>query len=346
MFVLLKNFLLHGNATGRPKKVSSPPATSSASQDNRGAEAAGQDVEKGPEPEVRYAASSSTAAAESDDTTPAKERKTYTPGTFSNAFACLFSLSLLLSFFGQKLSAVRRFRPTPRMISDAIIGLADGMTVPFALTAGLSTLGDTHIVQLGGIAEVVAGMISMGVGGALGAKAEADGYKAKLANTARLVLKSSVEAVAMVHDTLAPYGIELEQRNAIVEQLLKSSDRMVDWLMRFHLQEKQPDPSRPLTCGITIGLGYALGGLIPLIPYFCVKRDEVLLALYASIGVMAVALFVFGYSKTYFLAEQPQDKTQRKMCAGGLWMVFIAGSATAIAVGVVIGINKSIQPTE
>ena len=150
----------------------------------------------------------------------------------------------------------------------------------------------------------------------------------------------------MVHDTLAPYGIELDQRNMIVDQLLKSSDQMVDWLMRFHHQERKPDPSRPMTCGLTIGLGYALGGLIPLIPYFCVKRDEVLLALYISIGVMGVALFVFGYSKIYFLAEQPEDKTQRKMWAGGLWMLAIAGSATAIAVGVVIGINSTIHPTE
>lgn len=88
------------------------------------------------------------------------------------SLASIFSLSLITSFVRQGFFGIKQFRPSPRMVSDAIIGLADGMTVPFALTAGLSTLGNTRLVQLGGIGELVAGMISMGVGGAWGAKAE------------------------------------------------------------------------------------------------------------------------------------------------------------------------------
>ncbi|KAI4102634.1 MAG: hypothetical protein L6R37_004290 [Teloschistes peruensis] len=238
-------------------------------------------------------------------------------------------------------SAVKNFHPTPRMISDAIIGLADGMTVPFALTAGLSTLGSTHIVVLGGVAELVAGMISMGVGGALGAKAESDGFQAKLADTTKLVLNHPAEAIALVHDVLRPFGFDPQQRNIVVEQLSRSSERMVDWLMRFHYQEKQPDPSRPLTCGITIGLGYAIGGLIPLIPYFCVRNDQILLALYISIGVMLVTLFLFGFFKTVLLAEKEQDKSTWNACVGGFWMLIVGGAAAAVAVGVVHGINTA-----
>ncbi|KAL8732756.1 MAG: hypothetical protein Q9166_002537 [cf. Caloplaca sp. 2 TL-2023] len=241
-------------------------------------------------------------------------------------------------------TALTGFRPTPRMISDAIIGLADGMTVPFALTAGLSSLGSTRIVQLGGVAELVAGMISMGVGGALGAKAESDGYKAKMADTLKLVLHSSAEAIDLIHDTLRPYGFDDGQSNIISDQLRQSSDKMVDFLIRFHYQEKEPDPSRPWSCGLTIGLGYAVGGLIPLIPYFCVGKHEVFLALYISIGVMCVTLFLFGYFKTVLLAEQDCDKSTWKAVKGGLWMMALGGASAAVAVGVVHGINMAGPP--
>ncbi|KAI4184186.1 MAG: hypothetical protein L6R41_004925 [Letrouitia leprolyta] len=215
------------------------------------------------------------------------------------------------------------------------------MTVPFALTAGLSSFGDTRIVQLGGIAELVAGMISMGVGGALGAKAESDGYKAKLADTVKLVAQSSAEAIALVDDVLRPFGLDFPQRDTITKNLMQSSDRMVDFLMRFHHQEKEPDPSRPLTCGFTIGIGYAVGGLIPLIPYFCVHRNQVLLALYVSIGIMAITLFLFGFFKTVLLAEADRDRSTWKAFLGGLEMLGIGGGAAAVAVGVVHGINMS-----
>lgn len=158
----------------------------------------------------------------------------------------------------------------------------------------------------------------------------------------RLVTKSSAEAIALVHDVLRPYGFDLAQRDAIVSNLMQSPDRMVDYLMRFHRQEKQPDPSRPAACGITIGLGYAIGGLIPLIPYFCVGKHEVMLALWISVGIMVVTLFLFGFFKTVLLAEKDQDKSTRKAIAGGLKMVAIGGGAAAIAVGVVHGINSNV----
>lgn len=169
-----------------------------------------------------------------------------------------------------------------------------------------------------------------------------DGYKATVADTMKLVIQSSAEAIAIVHDTLRPYGVDRAQRDMIATHLLQSPDLMVDYIMRFHHQEKQPDPSRPIACGVTIGLGYALGGLIPLIPYFCVGKHEVLLALWISIGIMVFTLFLFGYFKTVLLAEKDRDKSTWKAIVGGLEMVAIGGGAAAVAVGVVHGINGSV----
>lgn len=154
-------------------------------------------------------------------------------------------------------------------------------------------------------------------------------------------MESLAEAIDIVHATLEPYGFDLDQRTMISDQLRQSSDKMVDFLIRFHYQEKEPDSSRPWSCGLTIGLGYAVGGLIPLIPYFCVGKHEVFLALYISIGVMCVTLFLFGYFKTVLLAEQDCDKGTWKAIKGGLWMMALGGASAAVAVGVVHGINMA-----
>ncbi|KAL8860916.1 MAG: hypothetical protein Q9178_002671 [Gyalolechia marmorata] len=318
--VLLKNIFAYGQPTGAGI-ITSPSKAKLAHK--------ARCCEKGPESSWVTTTSVSSGDIESQDSTgrqtPAE------PETPCNS----------KSWLRGAWTALTGFRPTPRMISDAIIGLADGMTVPFALTAGLSSLGSTRIVQLGGMAEVVAGVISMGVGGALGAKAESDGYKAKVADTLKLVLGSSAEAIDLVGETLEPYGFDLAQRHIFSDQLRDSSDKMVDFLLRFHYQEKMPDPSRPWSCGITIGLGYGLGGLIPLIPYFCVGKHEVFLALYISIGVMCVTLFLFGYCKTVLLAEQDCDKSTWKAFKGGIWMVALGGGSAAVAVGVVHGIQMA-----
>lgn len=169
-----------------------------------------------------------------------------------------------------------------------------------------------------------------------------DGYKALLADTVKLVAESTAEAITIIHDVLSPYGFDVAQRDTAANNLLLSSDRMVDFIMRFHHQEKKPDPSRPVTGGFTIGLGYALGGLIPLIPYFCVKKNQVLLALWISIGIMVVALFLFGYSKTLILAEKDRDKSTRKAVVGGIEMIVVGGVAAGVTFGVVHGINSQL----
>ncbi|KAL8953636.1 MAG: hypothetical protein Q9222_000522 [Ikaeria aurantiellina] len=329
--VSVKNLIWYGRAIPQQHPKTTPSAPNSTYQKNLERKVTAQHTEKSAESSWISSTSSVDVEAGADITAVPE-------CTASNPHRDPFS-SKLKYWSRHGYAAFRAFRPTPRMISDAIIGLSDGMTVPFALTASLSAIGNTRIVVLGGVAELIAGMVSMGVGGGLGAKAESDGYKAKTADTAKLVLGSSVEANGLVHDTLRPYGFNHFQREVISKNLMHSPERMVDYLMRFHHQEKRPDPSRPITCGLTIGLGYALGGLIPLVPYFCVEKHQVLLALYISIGVMVFALFIFGFVKTVLLAEQDRDKSTWKAICGGLGMVAIGGGSAAVAVGVVHGIS-------
>ncbi|KAL8924098.1 MAG: hypothetical protein Q9208_004235 [Pyrenodesmia sp. 3 TL-2023] len=336
--VLLKNLLFFKRSSAPNRKATQTPSASPSTPTSK-AHIPPLSFEKAQE--TSWIETTSSVDLEAQGTSDGNSSTATRPPKCSNEPPAS-TFSTIAAFIRKSFRAIRTFRPTPRMISDAIIGISDGMTVPFALTAGLSSLGTTRIVVLGGVAELVAGMISMGVGGALGAKAESEGYRATVAETMKLVTRSSAEAICLVHDILRPYGFDPAQRDTIANSLMQSTDRMVDYLMRFHHQEKQPDPSRPMACGLVIGLGYAFGGLIPLIPYFCVERHQVWRALWISVGIMVFALFVFGFSKTVLLAEKDQDKSTRKACLGGLEMVAIGGGAAAIAVGVVHGINSNI----
>lgn len=126
---------------------------------------------------------------------------------------------------------------------------------------------------------------------------------------------------------------------AILQPLLDSPTAMVDFLVRFHHQAAEPDAARPFVCALTISMGYFLGGLVPLIPYFCVHRNQVYLALWWSIGVMAVALFAFGWVKTGVVVGWRGRSNILAGLTGALQMVMIGGTAAGAAVGLVRAIN-------
>jgi len=219
----------------------------------------------------------------------------------------------------------------PRTIADATIGLSDGLTVPFALTAGLSTLGDTDVVIYGGLAELMAGSISMGLGGYLGARSEAAGYRAALSETKNIVANQPGRAVEIVHDTFAVYDFSAESMDDMANKLLACPDSMVDFLMRFHHQLTQDDytASRALKSGLTISAGYFFGGLIPLLPYLLFASMHTAFA--GSVIVMVLALFAFGWVKTALLAE-----LDRIVCLrNGLQMVVMGSLAAGAAMGCV-----------
>ncbi|GAM90116.1 hypothetical protein ANO11243_081560 [Dothideomycetidae sp. 11243] len=221
-----------------------------------------------------------------------------------------------------------------RVVSDAIIGLSDGLTVPFALTAGLSALGDTRVVIYGGVAELIAGAISMGLGGYLAAKSEEESYKETYRSTECAVNTAPSESAEAIRDTMAPFDLPQHLLDDLVAHMTKSS-QLVPFLMHFQHNMPEAAASRAITCALTIAGGYFMGGFTPLLPYFLVPRSEVLLALYYSLGVMALALFAFGYGKTCFVTGWKGRTNLWKGFIGGMQMMIIGGVAAGCAMGLV-----------
>ncbi|KAK9321067.1 VIT family-domain-containing protein [Lipomyces orientalis] len=217
-----------------------------------------------------------------------------------------------------------------RLVSDAIIGLSDGMTVPFALTAGLSTLEDTNVVVFGGLAELIAGAISMGLGGYLGAKSEEQSYQASLKETREQAVVHPSSTAAMISDIFDPYDLP----STLVADLaahISQSPNLPYFLMKFHHALPEPSESRAITCAITIALGYFVGGFVPLLPYFFVGPHEAFYALRWSVATMVVALFLFGYGKTCFVSGWRGSQNIRRGVIGGLQMVLVGGLAAGSA---------------
>jgi len=221
-----------------------------------------------------------------------------------------------------------------RVVSDAIIGLSDGLTVPFALTAGLSTLDNTKVVVFGGLAELIAGAISMGLGGYLGAKSEEESYRATLKDTDQQVNINPESTDTIINDIFAPYNLP-EYLISDLSTHLSQSSQLSSFIMNFHHQLPEPSGSRAITCALTIALGYFIGGFVPLTPYFFVGPDEAFYALRWSIATMVVALFVFGYVKTCFVSGWKGTQNIRRGVTGGVQMVIVGGVAAGAAMGLV-----------
>ncbi|CAI7568723.1 unnamed protein product [Penicillium glandicola] len=236
-----------------------------------------------------------------------------------------------------------RSRINPRIVSDAILGLSDGLTVPFALSAGLSALGNTKVVVLGGLAELAAGAISMGLGGYVGAKSEAESYQTTVRETKQLIKTDPQETRAMVRETFAPYGLTDSAVADITRDLHASEDRLLEFLMAFHHGETAPDCNQAWTSATTLALGYFIGGFIPLIPYFI--ASQVMVALYWSIGVMAITLLVFGYVKTCVVRGWSGRANVMAAIWGGLQMCCVGGVAAGAAIGLVQFIDMGSSST-
>ncbi|KAJ5086687.1 hypothetical protein NUU61_007994 [Penicillium alfredii] len=226
-----------------------------------------------------------------------------------------------------------RARINPRVVSDAILGLSDGLTVPFALSAGLSALGNTKVVVLGGLAELAAGAISMGLGGYVGAKSEAESYETTVRETQHLIETGPHETQLIVHDTFSPYGLSDAAIADITRDLHASQDRLREFLLAFHHRETAPDCNQAWISALTLALGYFVGGFIPLIPYFIATSVRV--ALYWSIGVMALTLLAFGYVKTCIVRGWTGHENVVAGVRGGVQMCCVGGVAAGAAIALV-----------
>lgn len=234
----------------------------------------------------------------------------------------------------------KRFKIDRRTISDAILGLSDGLTVPFALSAGLSSLGTTRIVILGGLAELVAGAISMGLGGFLGARSELESYNVTLRNTKTLIENNPSKTAAMVDDIFQAYDLPSSTITVLIEKLQSSPDALLSFLMSFHHQEALPTLRRAYKTAFTLALSYFLGGLIPLIPYLIVPRNQVMKALWWSVGVMGITLMVFGYTKSCIVVGWSGKTNILAGIKGGLQMLLVGAAAAGAAVGFVRAIEQ------
>jgi predicted membrane protein (TIGR00267 family) len=189
-------------------------------------------------------------------------------------------------------------------IRDIVIGMSDGLTVPFALAAGLSgAINSSAIVVTAGIAEIVAGSIAMGLGGFLAGRTEADHYSSELSREYDEVERVPEQEKAEVKEVFADFGLSETLQQQIADEMAKDKDKWVDFMMRFELGLEKPEANRATQSAITIGVSYIVGGIIPLSPYFLI--DDSHLALYYSCGITLICLFVFGYFKSKVTGQDP-----------------------------------------
>jgi VIT1/CCC1 family predicted Fe2+/Mn2+ transporter len=202
-------------------------------------------------------------------------------------------------------------------LRDIVLGMADGLTVPFALAAGLSGASvGSKIVVTAGIAEIVAGAIAMGLGGYLAAKSDAEHYVSERAREEEEVDEKPEVEAREVEEILQHYGLPAAESVTVVNALRKSRKGWIDFMMRFELGLEEPDPGRALGSGITIGGAYILGGLIPLFPYFFLATA--MEAMRVSVGVTLSTLFVFGYIKGRFTGTRPLRSAVQTLVIGGI----------------------------
>jgi len=182
-------------------------------------------------------------------------------------------------------------------IRDIVIGMSDGLTVPFALAAGLSgAVRSSGLVITAGIAEIVAGSIAMGLGGFLAGRTEADHYQSELKREYEEVERVPEQEKAEVKEVFAGFGLSEKLQTQIADEMAKDKDKWVDFMMRYELGLEEPHPNRATKSAITIGVSYIVGGIIPLSPYLFI--DDAQIALYYSCVITLVCLFVFGYFKS------------------------------------------------
>jgi len=183
------------------------------------------------------------------------------------------------------------------LLRDIVIGMSDGLTVPFALAAGLSgAVVSSGIVIIAGIAEICAGSIAMGLGGYLAGKTEQDHYNSELKREYDEVERVPEMEKQEVRDFFKQIGLSEEVQQKASEEIAKDKKQWVDFMMKYELGLDEPHPKRAAKSALNIGLSYIVGGIIPLSPYFFINNSTE--ALKISVIATLICLFVFGYFKS------------------------------------------------
>jgi vacuolar iron transporter family protein len=202
-------------------------------------------------------------------------------------------------------------------VRDIVIGMSDGLTVPFALAAGLSgAVAATGIIVTAGLAEIAAGSIAMGLGGYLAARSDAEHYASERAREQHEIAAGREAEKSEVAEVLMSFGLTPEESAPVVEALSRRPEAWLDFMMRFELGLERPDPKRGLTSALTIAGAYVSGGLIPLSPYLFMESARS--ALGVSVILTLVALLVFGFIKGRFTGARPLRSAFQTAVIGGL----------------------------
>ena len=210
-------------------------------------------------------------------------------------------------------------------VRDVVIGMSDGLTVPFALAAGLTgtVAATSKLVVIAGLAEIAAGSIAMGLGGYLAARTDREHYTSERNREMRETIELPEKERDEVADVFRSYGMAEHEIAPVVTAIAADQKRWVDFMMRFELGWEEPDPKRARNSAVTIAAAYIVGGLVPLSPYMLVENLRS--ALIVSVVVTLLALFLFGYFKGRLTGISPVQ--------GGLRTVVIGGLASAAAFG-------------
>jgi VIT1/CCC1 family predicted Fe2+/Mn2+ transporter len=195
--------------------------------------------------------------------------------------------------------------------------MSDGLTVPFALAAGLTgAVSTSHIIITAGMAEIAAGSIAMGLGGYLAAKGDADHYETERIREEREVATVPDVEAAEIRDILQTYGLTAQESAPVVKALQENPKHWIDFMMRFELALEEPDPKRALVSALTIAGSYVVGGCVPLSPYFFIQHAQS--ALLWSVAFTVVALAVFGYVKGRVVGAKAGRSALQTVLIGGV----------------------------
>ncbi|HXH28914.1 MAG TPA: VIT1/CCC1 transporter family protein [Candidatus Polarisedimenticolia bacterium] len=215
-------------------------------------------------------------------------------------------------------------------VRDVVIGMADGLTVPFALAAGLSGItASSRLVVTAGLAEIVAGAIAMGLGGYLAARTDYEHYQAERSREFGETVNLPQEEAREVAQVFRGFGLPEEQLAPIVATISSDRTRWVEFMMRFELGLERPDPDRARWSAARIAGAYVAGGLVPLLPYMLAESVPAALAI--SVAVTIAALFVFGYVKGRLTGMRPLLGGVRTVLLGGLASAAAFAIARAVA---------------
>jgi VIT1/CCC1 family predicted Fe2+/Mn2+ transporter len=212
------------------------------------------------------------------------------------------------------------------LLRDVVIGMSDGLTVPFALAAGLSgAVDNSSIIVIAGIAEIAAGSIAMGLGGYLAGKTEQDHYDSEVKREYDEVENLRHKEIEETKAFFAGIGLSKELQDKATEEIAQDKDRWVDFMMKYELGLEKPDPKRATKSALNIGISYIAGGIIPLSPYFFVS--DAVEALKFSIVATLICLFIFGFFKSRITGINPWLGALRVTLIGAL----AAGAAFGVA---------------